>query len=97
MSDPQKPAIKAYVTKWALTKGIIVVQGWPQDEGALSWKSESGLNQWLKAGEWSADPIEAIGQAEHRRSKKLKSLAKQISKTQTKKFTIDTRHGVPKD
>ena len=89
MSEDQ--TVKVFATKWALSKGILIVEGNEQPDGAFSWRSESGLHQWLKAGEWSADPVQAIEQAEKRRSKKLASLARDINKYQAKKFIVDTR------
>lgn len=74
--------MKVYVTIYALTKGILVREG---------WKSATNDNVFFVAGpyggfinyygsEWHVEESAAIARAEEMRTKKIASLEKQIAK-----------------
>ncbi len=82
--------MKAYITKYALTEGIVVRDG--EVVGAtselLTWKSEKGWNQFAYGKEWHETPNIALADAEARRVRKIASLKKQLARLEKLTFTI---------
>lgn len=80
--------MKVWITKYALTKGIIEADG-----GLTSSESVSILNRglplpthWFYKGDWHSDKKSAIKKAEEMRQKKIESLKKQIEKLEGMRF-----------
>ena len=68
--------VTAYVTKYALTKGIIKIKG------AVSQHGVFYFSRWGYAGkdDWFADENSARAKAEKMRTAKIASLEKQLNK-----------------
>jgi len=76
-----------YITKYALTKGIYKVSGTENDEKThLSVAGEMGL---FFSFEYFETKIEAVEDAENRRTKRINSLNKQLGKMKEKTFIFD--------
>lgn len=80
--------MKVWITKYALTKGIIEADG-----ELISSDSVSILNRglslpthWFYKGDWHSDKQSAIQKAEEMRQKKIASLKKQIKKLEEMRF-----------
>lgn len=81
--------MKVYVTKWALTKGILVVDGEPQGRehflvrGAVPWQSwKFGL------GDWHTSREKAILRAGNMRDAKVAQLEKQAAALREMTFDV---------
>lgn len=68
--------LTAYVTKYALTKGIIKTRGTVSESGYFYY----GRWYWVRKDHWFTDENAARAKAEKMRKAKLASLEKQISK-----------------
>lgn len=85
--------MKFYITKYALTKGIVEVDS---DNVRDLKVKEARLyffdgQSWLHSyspGEWYADKSDAIVDAEYRKKKRIASLQKQIAKLESMKFEM---------
>lgn len=79
--------MKVWITKYALTDGIIEAEGEPY---GLEWVSASWDNGCLcnnfEQGEWFDTRERAIQKAEEMRQKKIASLKKQIEKLERMRF-----------
>lgn len=81
-----------YITKYALTKGIIEIdtntlREYSINDGMLTIRENNiGFPTFYSAGEWYTDKSFAIADAEYRRTKKLESLKKQIKKLEKIEF-----------
>lgn len=80
--------MKVWITKYALTKGIIEADG-----ELISSDSVSILNRglslpthWFYKGDWYSDKQSAIKKAEEMRQKKIANLKKQIEKLEGMRF-----------
>ena len=80
--------MKVWITKYALTKGIIEADG-----ELTSSESVSILNRglslpthWLYKGDWHSDKQSAIKKAEEMCQKKIESLKRQIKKLEEMRF-----------
>ena len=80
--------MKVWITKYALTKGIIEADG-----ELTSSESVSILNRglslpthWFYKGDWHSDKQTAIKKAEEMRQNKIVSLKKQIEKLEGMRF-----------
>ena len=80
--------MKVWITKYVLSRGIIVADG-----EFTSSDSVSVLNRdlplpthWFYKGDWHSDKESAIKKAEEMRQKKIESLKKQIKKLEEMKF-----------
>ena len=73
-----------YVTKYALTQGIIPVKGTITDKGVLKVRDSSFQNRthtsFLPSKTWVETWEEAVEEAERLREKKILSLEKQLLK-----------------
>lgn len=79
-----KVKTRAFVTKYALTKGIIEVDGYETDHESFyvgGWQGSFFKNEYY----FTMD--EAIKNAEERRTRKIKSLEMQIEKLEKMTFT----------
>lgn len=84
--------MKFYITKYALTQGIIEVDGGSVREvaikdGRLLFRDKKSYTQVYCAGEWYTEKGMAVADAEHRKQKKIASLKKQISKLEAMQFS----------
>jgi len=75
--------MKAYVTKWALTKGIIEVEN---PEFYENYIVISNIDPLINPVDWFRTKQEAINRAEEMRVNKIASLMKQIAKFESMKF-----------
>lgn len=79
--------MKAWITKYALTKGIL-------ERSIRSFDGETAEDitgghlraKYYRKGEWHESKISAIEKAEEMRKKKIASLKKQIEKLEKMKF-----------
>jgi len=81
----KKTGVTVYVTKYALTKGVIAYRG-ATVEGRLA--RISGLTLYYQP-DWYLSERDALAQAEVMRSRKVESLRKQLAKLE--KLTFKTR------
>lgn len=80
--------MKVWITKYALTKGII------ETEAKLTSKDSVSVTEfdprlemhWFYKGDWHKDKESAIKRAEEMRKKKIESLKKQIKKLEKMRF-----------
>lgn len=75
--------MKAYVTKWALTKGIIEVDN---PEFYENYLVISHIEPLINPVDWFRTKQEAIHRSEEMRVNKIASLRKQIAKLEIMKF-----------
>ena len=75
--------MKAYITKWALTKGIIEVDN---PEFYENYLVISHIEPLINPVDWFWAKQEAINRAEEMRVNKIASLRKQIAKLEIMKF-----------
>lgn len=82
--------MKVFITKWALTKGILLVDAEPVHgsrehvvvKGAVPWQDfRFGL------GDWHTDRDKAVKRAEQMRDKKVAQLEEQVRKLRDMVFT----------
>lgn len=88
MNDKSSERMKVYITKYALTTGILT-----EDDGEVSEESPGmvsckslGVFAIFHGKDWHATPEAALVRAEEMRGKKIKSLEKQIAKLRVMKF-----------
>lgn len=74
--------MKAYITKWVLTRGIIEVEG----ELTLRGGFRTDV-MYYQCGEWYIDRDDAVQRAEQLRRAKLKSLRRAIDRIKSLDFT----------
>ena len=75
--------MKAYITKYALTKGIIEIEN---PEFYENYIVISHIEPIINPVDWFRTKQEAIHRAEEMRVKKIASLRKQIAKLESMKF-----------
>lgn len=80
--------MKVWITKYALTKGIIEVDGEliSSDFVSILNRGLSLPTHWFYKGDWHSDKQSAIKKAEEMRQKKIESLKKQIKKLEEMSF-----------
>ena len=80
--------MRVWITKYALTKGIIEVDAKLTSSDSVSIvELNTDLNMhWFYKGDWYSDKESAIKKAEEMRQKKIASLKKQIEKLEQMKF-----------
>lgn len=77
--------MKVWITKYALTQGIIEADGVRTSQGI--YIKNSGLNtDYFYGSDWYFDKESAIKKAEEMRQKKIASLKKQIEKLEEMRF-----------
>lgn len=81
--------MKVWVTKYALTDGIIEADGEPYglEWFSASWDNGDKCNDF-EQGEWFDTKERAIQKAEEMRQKKIASLKKQIEKLEGMMFDV---------
>lgn len=79
--------ITAYVTKYALTKGIFKVTGLLHKDGRLAYKIDS-FYSYLSPSEFFELKEVAIRKADGMRFKKIESLKKQIARLEKLNFEV---------
>ena len=79
--------MKVWITKYALTDGIIEVDGEPYglEWVSASWDNGDKCNDF-EQGEWFDTKERAIQKAEEMRQKKIESLKNQIEKLEGMRF-----------
>ena len=79
--------MKVWITKYALTDGIIEAEGEPYglERVSASWDNGCRCNDF-EQGEWFDTKERAIKKAEEMRQKKIESLKKQIEKLEEMRF-----------
>jgi len=85
----QYEPIRAYVTKYALTKGVLEIDGevcCDIDDEMFVWTSESGYSMSAHGKDWHRTLDEAIKRAEEMRANKIASLKKSIVKLEEMNF-----------
>jgi hypothetical protein len=81
--------MKAYITQYALTQGILEMEGEVCDGGkvfAASLDGGSIVHSYFHRGHWHLTKKEAIYAAANMRGRKIASLKKQIQKLESLKF-----------
>lgn len=83
--------MKAFITKYAILKGILEVDatpiegGWPPNRVSFTMPGDS-YSQYARKGEWHTSIIEAIARAEEMRLKVIDSLKKKLAKLEKMNF-----------
>jgi hypothetical protein len=80
--------MKVYITKYALTAGIMEVEakGTVQEDMVLYRPADACYDQYAHNGEWCKDIDSAKAKAEQMRIAKIASLKKQIAKLEKLEF-----------
>lgn len=82
MSENEGETVTAWITKYALTSGIYIVEGaWISKESPkmLVWACNNGINA-AHGNDWHLTPEAALARAEEMRCARLKSLKESIAK-----------------
>lgn len=77
--------MKVWITKYALTKGILEKEVEDCGDGMVK-DSESYLPSYYHGTDWHKDKKSAVAKAEEMRIKKISSLEKQIKKLEKMNF-----------
>lgn len=77
--------MKVWITKYALTKGILEKEVEDCGDGMIKEK-ESHFPTYYHGTEWHSEKQSAIEKAEEMRKKKIASLKKQMEKLERMKF-----------
>ena len=80
--------MKVWITKYALTRGIIETYGELTSSNSVSilnWDLSLPTN-WFYKGDWHSDKESAVKKAEEMRQEKIESLKKQIEKLERMRF-----------
>lgn len=79
--------MKAWISKYALSKGVFTVDVEPTSEGGVSYKPlDGGARQYFFGSDWHQTREQAVAKAEDMRRRKLESLKKQMGKLTELKF-----------
>ena len=80
--------MKVWITKYALSRGIIEADGefTGFDSVSILNRDLSLPTHWFYKGDWHSDKESAIKKAEEMRQKKISSLKKQIKKLEEMRF-----------
>ena len=80
--------MKVWITKYAMTRGIIEADGklTSSDSVSISNRDLSLPTHWFYKGYWHSDKESAIQKSEEMRQKKIESLKKQIKKLEEMRF-----------
>lgn len=90
MSTQGREKVTAWVTKYALSSGIIVADGHIIDDMFFFGFLSGGV--W--GNDWHRTPEAAIARAEEMRNKKIESLKEQIAKLEKMTFSIPEKDEV---
>lgn len=82
--------MKAYVTSYALTLGILEVEARTLDNcnTMIEYSHRPFYVQYAHAGEWFTSRDEAIADAESQRTKKIASLRRQLAELEGLRFDV---------
>ncbi|MDF7650111.1 hypothetical protein F3J38_04790 [Pantoea sp. Acro-805] len=83
--------IKAYITKYALTRGIYIAEGELKNDGEIFVQQrdrEYNFEQFFKKKEFQLTEEEALARADKMRATQLKKLAKEYQKLSELEFVI---------
>ncbi|MDP9528559.1 hypothetical protein [Pseudomonas protegens] len=72
--------MKVWITKYALTAGIIEAEGDIAAPGMIRYKDGGSFLQFAHGSDWHTTERDAFNRAEEMRQKKITSLQKQIKK-----------------
>lgn len=75
-----------YVTKWALTIGIMLCHGEITDTWAFNFTSPAGATFLINSSDYFATRQEAVERAEYLRDRKIKALKRQIERLERLTF-----------
>lgn len=78
--------IKAYITQYALTKGVIAVDAELCSETMISYGNVGYGSQYAHGNDWHLTPEAALARAEEMRKAKIVSLRKSIAKMEALTF-----------
>ena len=79
--------MKVWISKYALTQGIIETEAKKTSSDSISITKECKTpTNWFYKGDWHETKEAAIAKAEEMRQKKIASLKKQIEKLEGMKF-----------
>lgn len=79
--------MKVYITKYALTKGILIKDAEDRYEGMIRIKRSSCFyTQYFNVPDWHKTKKAAIKQANEMKKKKIASLKKQLNRIQALTF-----------
>ena len=85
MGDKQN--VTAWVTKYALTSGVKVVEGHVYPDYPSMFVNSTNTNESYHGNDWHTSEEAALARAEEMRMKKIASLKKQMAKLENMKFT----------
>lgn len=77
--------MKVYITKYALSKGIMEVEAGSLPSGGVE-VSNANMHHYFYGNDWHMSKLQAIERACDMRNKKILSLQKQIHKLQNLNF-----------
>lgn len=82
--------MRVYVTKYALTEGILTMEAQPcQVVTMIEVKpKDNGFTQYFHNREWHTDLEEAKARAEEMRQNKIKNLKKQLKRMETMEIKV---------
>lgn len=87
--DNMKKTVTIYVTKYALTDGVLQREGVLTKSGGYSYRrNENCYSDYVYDKDVHLTESSAVARAEEMRSAKLKSLEKQMKKVSAKKFEV---------
>lgn len=79
--------IQAWVTKYALTSGVLMVEG-KVDHEISSKILCYGNGQYAHGNDWHRTPYDAMLRAEEMRNKRIKSLQKSLKEMESLKIVV---------
>lgn len=81
--------MKAWITRYALTTGILEVEGTKHSEDMFEYKvPESSFIDWAHGNDWHETKEAAIAHADVMRIRKIKSLERSIEKLKKLRFEV---------
>lgn len=80
--------MKIWITKYALTAGILAREGWTTDVERMIGYQEGASRNYMHKPYWHASEAEAVSHAEELKARKLQSLEKQIAKIRKLKILV---------
>jgi hypothetical protein len=85
--------MRAWITKYALSRGIIEVEGIEDSEypGSLAVKSknETYLTSYFWGKEWHTSLFDAVIRADDMRKAKIKALTRQLERLKALRFEVE--------
>lgn len=78
--------MKVWITKYALTQGIFVKEAFDTSSDRMIGYQDGSCRSYIHKPDWHTSEAEVLAHAEEMRTKKLRSLEKQIAKLQQLRF-----------